>query len=258
MKKSVLYFTILMLLFFVFQLLNFFVGSISQLNEESEKVSVLTEGLRHTLKVIENRGYPLGGIKIEESNIEDEFFIQKNVLTIPELTAGDRYYRKLEKHSVEKYGLNYPQFSLPFNLPETWYVSSPYGRYKYGWHAGTDFNSGQEGGIIASADGEVIFAGSTKYYGNLVRIRHYIQNQWWITNYAHLSVFQVKKGDIVKKGDDLGTVGNTGRSEAPHLHWSIQKWVYNVSEGKKRYMSVNPFHTNTYGTGVCCEKFKHF
>ena len=72
--------------------------------------------------------------------------------------------------------------------------------------------------IASPADGTVIESGDFFFSGNLVYIHH---GQGLITLYAHLNTIDVKVGDKVKKGQIIGTVGETGRVTGPHLHWSV-------------------------------------
>ena len=57
-------------------------------------------------------------------------------------------------------------------------------------------------------------------YGKHIRIEH---GYGYLSLYAHLSQYNVKKGQKVKRGDLIGFVGSTGRSEAPHLHYEVLK-----------------------------------
>jgi murein DD-endopeptidase MepM/ murein hydrolase activator NlpD len=59
------------------------------------------------------------------------------------------------------------------------------------------------------------------------------------TRYAHMEDFNVKKGDRVKRGDLIGTVGNSGLSTAPHLHYEILKDNKKVNPVNYFYMDLN-------------------
>jgi lipoprotein NlpD len=74
--------------------------------------------------------------------------------------------------------------------------------------------------IRASRDGEVVYAGSLRGYGNLVILKHYNQ---YNTVYAYNQKNLVSQGRRVKKGDTIAEVGNTGRSSDPRLHFQIRK-----------------------------------
>ncbi len=75
--------------------------------------------------------------------------------------------------------------------------------------------------VRASNDGKVIYSGNEiPGYGNLVLIKH---SSNWITAYAHLNKVLIEKGEKVKKGDNIGLVGNTGNVAKPQLHFEIRK-----------------------------------
>jgi murein DD-endopeptidase MepM/ murein hydrolase activator NlpD len=77
--------------------------------------------------------------------------------------------------------------------------------------------------VLACADGRVIFAGTRKRfrrYGNTVLIHH--NNNGVYTYYAHLNKILVKKNQRVRQGQQIATIGNTGRSTGPHLHLEVR------------------------------------
>jgi len=85
-------------------------------------------------------------------------------------------------------------------------------------HWGTDYVAERGAPVVASADGEVIFAGRAGGYGNQVRVRH---ANGWETTYSHLDAINVKVGDRVTGDRPLGAVGSTGKSTGPHLHYEV-------------------------------------
>lgn len=89
------------------------------------------------------------------------------------------------------------------------------------FHWGMDFTAPRGTPIYATGDGVVKEANDRlSGYGNHVLIDHGFGYQSF---YAHLYKFNVRPGQKVKRGDVIGFVGNTGRSEAPHLHYEIYK-----------------------------------
>lgn len=86
-------------------------------------------------------------------------------------------------------------------------------------HPGIDIKVPKGTPIVASESGEVIFSGTLKGYGLLVKIRH---ANGYETRYAHNSKLIVKKGQTVKKGDTISLSGKTGRASCPHLHFEIR------------------------------------
>ena len=89
-------------------------------------------------------------------------------------------------------------------------------------HNGVDFAASTGTPVVAAADGVVIWAGPKGPNGNLVGLRH---ANGYDTYYAHLHRIQrgINKGVEVKANQRLGTVGSTGRSTAPHLHFGLKK-----------------------------------
>ncbi len=85
-------------------------------------------------------------------------------------------------------------------------------------HDGIDFTAVKGTPIQATGDGKVITAKRSPSYGRYVVIRH---NDEYETLYAHMDEIMVLKGQTVKRGEQIGTVGNTGRSTAPHLHYEV-------------------------------------
>ncbi|MGZ9734181.1 M23 family metallopeptidase [Flavobacterium sp. GNP002] len=88
-------------------------------------------------------------------------------------------------------------------------------------HEGMDFTAKTGTPIYATGDGVVAKADNTASgYGNHIVIRHGFGYE---TLYAHLSKYKARAGQRVKRGDVIGYVGSTGRSEAPHLHYEVLK-----------------------------------
>ncbi|REG87545.1 M23 family metallopeptidase [Winogradskyella sediminis] len=89
------------------------------------------------------------------------------------------------------------------------------------FHYGMDFTAPRGTPIYASGDGVIKRADSRSTgYGNHIRIDH---GYGYISLYAHLYKYNVKVNQRVKRGDLIGFVGSTGRSEAPHLHYEVFK-----------------------------------
>ncbi len=107
-------------------------------------------------------------------------------------------------------------------------LSSGFGRRRHpilGYtkmHRGLDFAAPRGTPIFAAGDGTVDFAGRKGGYGNYVQIKH---NGTYSTAYAHMSrIAKGMRGGIrVKQGQRIGSVGSTGRSTGPHLHYEIIK-----------------------------------
>jgi murein DD-endopeptidase MepM/ murein hydrolase activator NlpD len=91
---------------------------------------------------------------------------------------------------------------------------------KPAWHAGIDF-AGKEGDpVIATAAGVVSWVGHRSGYGLLVEINH---GDGLVTRYGHNKKALVAKGDVVKKGQKISKMGNSGRSTGAHVHYEVIK-----------------------------------
>ncbi|MCA3627902.1 MAG: peptidoglycan DD-metalloendopeptidase family protein [Methylobacterium sp.] len=86
-------------------------------------------------------------------------------------------------------------------------------------HSGIDFRAPTGAAVRATAPGKVIEAGYNGGYGRMVEIDH---GNGLSTRYAHLSSIQVGEGDVIRAGQVIGTVGSTGRSTGPHLHYEVR------------------------------------
>ena len=86
-------------------------------------------------------------------------------------------------------------------------------------HTGVDISAPTGTPVRATADGIVKFASWSSGYGQLVVVDH---GGGFETYYAHLSRFAVIAGQEVRRGDQVGAVGSTGRVTAPHLHYEVR------------------------------------
>ena len=119
----------------------------------------------------------------------------------------------------------------------------------YGWrsdpftkarkmHYGMDFTAPKGTPIYAAGDGKVTRAdNNSSGYGKHIRIEH---GYGYLSLYGHLSQYNVKKGQKVKRGDLIGFVGSTGRSEAPHLHYEVWKENDRINPINFYYGSLSP------------------
>ncbi len=116
--------------------------------------------------------------------------------------------------------------SLPITTPlDQFWISSGYGvrrdpiTGRKARHLGVDFAAELHSGILATAPGKVVFAGWHSKYGHMIRIDHGHGIQ---TLYGHLSKIKVETGDRVLHRQEIGLLGNSGRSTGPHLHYEIR------------------------------------
>jgi murein DD-endopeptidase MepM/ murein hydrolase activator NlpD len=112
--------------------------------------------------------------------------------------------------------------AVPLPLPER--ISSHFGWRQdplgagQRFHAGVDIAAAYGRNVQTVGDGRVTFAGERPGYGNTILVEH---AGGVSTRYAHLAAIGVHQGDLIRAGDVIGTVGQTGRSTGPHLHFEL-------------------------------------
>jgi murein DD-endopeptidase MepM/ murein hydrolase activator NlpD len=131
------------------------------------------------------------------------------------------------------------QATLLSRTPSIWpvrgYLSSGFGRRadpftdRNEFHPGIDVSAPRGTEVAAPADGVVLAVGVRGAYGKAIIIDH---GHEVITRYGHLEGYNVRPGQRVRRGDVIGFVGSTGRSNAPHLHYEV--WA--------RDRAQNPIH----------------
>jgi murein DD-endopeptidase MepM/ murein hydrolase activator NlpD len=107
-----------------------------------------------------------------------------------------------------------------FVWPVKGFVQSPFGQRGSRPHDGVDIKADKGSTIVAVANGEVIYSGVQRGYGNIVLIKHADD---LITIYAHNETNDVKQGERVLKGQAIATVGRTGRATNDHLHFEVRQ-----------------------------------
>ena len=99
-------------------------------------------------------------------------------------------------------------------------------------HTGLDFPSDVGTPILAAAGGIVVVSQSHPAYGNMIEIDH---GNALVTRYAHASKLLAKVGTMVKRGQKIAEVGNSGRSTGPHLHFEVM--LSGVQQNPTRFLN---------------------
>ncbi len=168
-------------------------------------------------------------------------------VTVPEAQLALRRGRKLASDTKalltladELAGFARSHEDLTLTVPSicplpvgTFVLTSPFGNRTSPFTNTVDFHSGidlaaREGTpVLAPGDGRVVFAGRFPLsrnvrwwrYGNVVVLAH---GDRYLTIFAHLQDIDVRRGATVRRGERIGTVGNTGWSTSPHLHYEVR------------------------------------
>lgn len=207
---------------------------ISSIENEVDNIVNLKKNLE-TLKAnqVENKN-KLSSQKNEVAKLKTEQEKQFNILK-NDIEQAKKSLAKLEQDSknlsaqILRLQSNTKKFvggALGWPLPGHYKISSGYGRRTHPifkvsrLHTGIDIPAARGTGIVAAADGTVIFSGRYAGYGNLILVDH---GGKIVTGYAHCSSLLKSKGATVKKGQKIAKVGSTGFSTGPHLHFEVRK-----------------------------------
>ena len=148
----------------------------------------------------------------------------KNQDRLSHFSQGDLDRFVADVRAIEKRAKGHAPFPAKEEIPDIWpvpgIISQPYnnGSSPESRHEGVDIIAENNALVMSAARGIVIQSGQDRDLGRFVKIDHAFHVQ---TVYAHLSRAFVQVGDHVDKGTTIGTVGNTGNSFGPHLHYEI-------------------------------------
>lgn len=119
-----------------------------------------------------------------------------------------------------------------FIRPADGYLSSGFGYRSFDneEHWGVDIVKKGNVPIVSVADGVVIRAYKSSSYGNVVFITHNINGKVFTSVYAHMNSYKVSSGQTVSKGQQIGTMGNTGKSFGQHLHFELHAGQWNQAK----------------------------
>lgn len=215
-----------------------------------ERLLVLEDGYNDFEMEFDANGYcvsgcPYPGIKFEE--------VERDFNEADELFSDDMEQADIDNLSEDdlhgsEIGI-VQNDEIPVGLPLKGIntITSCFKKRSGKHHTGLDIKGTMGTNVLATGDGivEKIYSscrngdsdmcGAKGYrgYGNIVLIRH---NNDYKTLYAHLNRVSVTLGQVVSKGQSIGTIGNTGHSSGPHLHYEVRR---RISSG--RYVQINPY-----------------
>jgi murein DD-endopeptidase MepM/ murein hydrolase activator NlpD len=208
-------------------------GRIARLQSTIKKLGVMS-GLDQTLPAADGAVGGVGGVTGMDAGPPSR---DPEVV----LHALSRRLSTLAERSERIESFYADQTVLLSHTPSVWpvrgYLSSGFGRridpFTGGsdYHAGIDVSAPRGTKVVAPADGVVLAVGRRGAYGNAMIIDHGYDV---ITRYGHLEGFNVRAGQRVRRGDVIGFVGSTGRSNAPHLHYEV--WLADKAQDPIHYI----------------------
>ena len=224
--------------------------AIIDLDDYSTDTTITFDGRKTTVFRREQAWYALAGIPLKTKPGVYQFQVQQKDGTSAVTTVevkGKKYKEQrltiknkrkvnpnqqdMERISLERVrkrnAKNYWSASHPdvdFIWPVPGPISSIFGLRRFfneqerNPHTGLDIAAPEGTDIKVTADGTVIDTGDFFFSGNMVYVDH---GQGLISLYAHLSRIDVKPGDVLRRGDVIGAVGQTGRVTGAHLHFAV-------------------------------------
>jgi murein DD-endopeptidase MepM/ murein hydrolase activator NlpD len=166
--------------------------------------------------------------KMEHSPETDELVGIGGPETVVALDKAADHLEREVRHINDRLHSNILRLaSIPRGLPVNGYVTDGFGMRRNPFngegrevHEGLDIAVDFGTPVTTTADGLVIYAAPHAGYGNLVIVYH---SNGITSRYGHLSRISVEAGQRVKRGDQIGNVGSTGRSTGPHVHYEIRE-----------------------------------
>lgn len=155
------------------------------------------------------------------NDLYDSTLVIGRRLFIPNKKSRRDYLAITNIFRQEKAAKVLSQKKVEFIWPvEKFVLFSKFGKRRGRPHDGLDLSTPTGTPIYAAAAGKVIYSKRFAGYGNLLVLKH--ANQFF-TAYAHTQEVFVSQGKSVKQGDKIATVGRTGRTTGPHLHFEVRK-----------------------------------
>jgi murein DD-endopeptidase MepM/ murein hydrolase activator NlpD len=208
-----------------------------RIEEENNRLRLENERQRQKLQKLENRvdAIETDARRLSEQSgiLHDEEGTNTHGAGGPELKLDDAAIAEIETRAArleEDLQVYAAALRERARMPSIWPVegglsdgfgvrSNPFGGGSSEFHPGQDITAPPGTPVIAAADGTVLQAGWQNGYGQTVVIDH---GNGLTTRYGHLSKIEVTAGQELKRGEELGQVGSTGRSTGPHLHYEIR------------------------------------
>jgi murein DD-endopeptidase MepM/ murein hydrolase activator NlpD len=165
-------------------------------------------------------------VMFEEHYIDGEFIENGDIVAAQFVNQGEAYtairYEDGNFYTPEGQSMRKSFLRAPVNFR---YISSSFKKKRFHpvqkrWkaHRGVDYAADRGTPVMAAGDGKVIKAAYDKYNGHHVFIQH---GEKYVTKYLHFTKRKVKRGQTVKQGQLIGTVGSTGLASGPHLHYEF-------------------------------------
>lgn len=215
---------------------------VAHIDETLDRIQRFDQKLRALTSLSDERGLAIGPLEgpdeLDRSEQGEEAPIDhlddRLESLVEQAAKNERSLAELQRYFEDQKSL---LASMPSIWPARGWVTSDFGNRldpytaKRVMHQGMDIANRHGAPVIAPADGVVVFAGSEGAYGKVLVLDHGFGIK---TRFAHLSEFHVERGVNVKRGQRIGSIGNTGRSTGPHLHYEVR--VNGISQNPRKFI----------------------
>ncbi len=190
--------------------------NLTQLHNEKDKTAKYALDKRNEFAGIEEGSIQSFYPSYHPANHEVVYLLAKALQLSTKL---DSFLVQLESNPE---GISYLPTTRPVSVDSR--ITRQFGRMlnpftnRWALHPGVDFSGKQDDWVLAAGSGLVKDAGTDVFYGKYVRIHH---SRHIETFYAHLDSYRVSAGQSVKRGDEIGKIGQTGFTTSSHLHFEV-------------------------------------
>ncbi|PYS82084.1 MAG: hypothetical protein DMF67_14245 [Acidobacteria bacterium] len=207
----------------------------ARIEEENNRLRIENERQRQKLQKLENRVDAIEDASRRLSEMSGTSHEEEGTSTHgaggPALRLDDAGIANVEARAARlEENLRTCEAALRERVPSIWPVEgemtdgfgvrgNPFGGGSAEFHPGQDIAAPRGTSVVAAADGTVVQAGWQNGYGQEVVVDH---GHGLTTRYGHLSKIEVAAGQSIRRGEELGQVGSTGRSTGPHLHYEVR------------------------------------
>ena len=187
------------------------------------------------------------------NNVEENYIEGNNIVEniAQEAVGGAEEIAPVEEKSQEELDIEYVKQNSNIIWPLRGVITSRFGsrtptEIVTANHYGIDIAGNIGDDIVCAMDGTVTTSSGEGDYGNHIRV----ESGEITTLYAHCSQLFVKEGDVVKQGEKIAQVGQTGRATGPHLHFEIKR--------ENRFINPEEILETMWGIYANKNKFKNF
>lgn len=200
-----------------------------QIEKSRDEIAQLKSSQEESAKSLENQKAALNQKQQEQQayikELESDTAAYQKIIDEADAAMASLRAQVSSSLSTSSGSVKYVGGEFAWPTPSCYYITSSFSPRRknpvsgiYKRHTGTDIGAAYGAEVIAANSGTVTLASWNSGYGNCIIIDH---GGGKATLYGHLSAYSVSAGQTVAKGQRIGSVGSTGNSNGPHLHFEV-------------------------------------